>query len=317
MRRVVRWTARGGLVLLAVVACYAAFASWRYRRIPHVERGCDGCTTRVAVNGYDLFYRELGSGDSLPPVILVHGGPGHSSLSFKEGFDFLARDRRVVMYDQRGSGRSQERNRPGDYTVDALVAELEALRRDVVKADRVVLVGHSFGSAIVQRYALAYPAHVDRLVLVAGVRINNGTPSRLLWTLLGPMFWSTALGLPPMGGSEAADEWFNRSEDVARLHDRTQASLLANTGIARFATWRDVSMSVVGPAHEAELRALQVPVAFLYGASDAPYTGKPVGEYLCGLLPRCRMDAFARSGHWPYLEEPQAFQRTMGDVLRW
>lgn len=316
MRGVLRFALRLVAVVVVCGAGFATYASWRYHRVPRAERACEGCQTPVSIGDYILDYHDTRHPDTLPPVILVHGGPGHSALSFKNGFDFLAGERRVVMYDQRGSGRSQSRDRAGDYSVDNLVEELESLRREVVRADRVVLVGHSFGAAIVQRYAIAYPAHVDRMALVGGVRLNNGTPNHLLWRLVGPMLWSTVLGLPP-ATSDAADDWFNRVPDSTRLFEPARTDLLKETGVVRFATWRDVSMSASGPAREEELRALQMPVSFFYGAADSPYTSKPVGDYLCGLVPHCRNVEFARSGHWPFLEEPDAFAKAFRDFLTW
>ena len=162
------------LGILFLAALYSAYAYHAYNRIVPGERSCVVCTTRAIVNGFELYYRELGEDQGRPPVVLVHGGPGHSSLSFKNAFDFLAGDRRVVYYDQRGSGNSQIRDDDAHYSVDQLIEELEALRREVVKADRIVVIGHSFGSALAQRYALKYPARVDRLVLIGGIRINNG-----------------------------------------------------------------------------------------------------------------------------------------------
>ncbi|MBK6794893.1 MAG: alpha/beta fold hydrolase [Anaerolineales bacterium] len=157
------------LAVLVLIALYVAIAYYLYNRVLPQSRPCVDCATPVHINGYDLYYRELGTDKGAPPVILVHGGPGHSSLSFKNGFDFLAEQTRVIFYDQRGSGNSQIKPNPEDYTIEQLVEELEALRRDVVKADMVILVGHSFGSALVQRYALKYPQHVEKMVIAGGI----------------------------------------------------------------------------------------------------------------------------------------------------
>ena len=136
------------MTVLALALSYAAVADFTYSRVPAVAEPCRDCATPARVNGYELYYREVGTDTTRPPVVLVHGGPGHSSLSFKQSFDFLAESRRVVHYDQRGSGNSEAKANPDDYTVEQLVEELEALRRDVIRADRIVVVGHSFGGAL-------------------------------------------------------------------------------------------------------------------------------------------------------------------------
>jgi hypothetical protein len=88
--------------VLFVLAFYAAYANHAYNRVLPQSRPCVDCATPADVNGYDLYYRELGTDKGTPPIILVHGGPGHSSLSFKNGFDFLAEQTRAIFYDQRG-----------------------------------------------------------------------------------------------------------------------------------------------------------------------------------------------------------------------
>ena len=307
------------MALMAVVAlafAYAAVADFAYSRVPAVAEPCRDCATPARVKGYQLYYREVGTDTTRPPVVLVHGGPGHSSLSFKQGFDFLAESRRVIYYDQRGSGNSEAKANPEDYTVEQLVEELEALRRDVLRADRIVVVGHSFGGAIAQRYTLAHPDHVAQLVLVGSIRINNGMTSRTLWTWFGPALWSTALGFPPADPAKADSVFFGAAGDTERLFDKGRAhEILDGTGRVRFTTWRELSLSAVGDDHRRELAALQVPTLFIYGAADSPYTGQPVADELCGVVPRCTKAGFSKSGHWPFLEEPARFRQVLDAFL--
>lgn len=160
-------------------------------------------------------WRGQGASSSCPR----HGGPGHSSLSFKNSFDFLAVQTRVIYYDQRGSGNSQIKHTRDDYTIEHLVEELEVLRRDVIKADKIIIVGHPFGSALVLRYALQYPERVATLVIVGGIRINNGMGNRFVWTWFGPALYSTAMKLPP-ADAKAADAWMTpTAEGSADRHD--------------------------------------------------------------------------------------------------
>lgn len=307
------------LVLLLVTGSvfYAAFAFFAYNRVQPAERACRDCAAPARVNGYELYYREVGADRGLAPVILVHGGPGDSSLSFKNSFDFLGEATRVIYYDQRGSGNSQAKAIPADYTIEQLVDELESLRREVVQAEKIILVGHSFGSALAQRYTLKYPERVEKLVLVSGIRINNGMTRPFLWKWLGPAMYSTALGLPP-AGSHAADAWFTRSsekDNLRRLYDRSKAALLENSSRLSFAPWREISFSLVGSGYQGDLRRLQTATLFIYGAADSPYTGKPVADEICALLPNCSARAFEHSGHWAFLEEPQRFQQVLKDFL--
>jgi proline iminopeptidase len=305
------------LVLVVIFALYAAVAYFIYNRVLPQNRACVDCTTSIHVNGYDLYYRELGADKGLPPVILVHGGPGHSSLSFKNGFNFLIEQTRVIYYDQRGSGNSQIKPIPADYTIEHLVEELEAMRLNVVKADKVIIVGHSFGSAIAQRYAIKYPQHVEKMVITGGIRINNGMSNRFVWKWFGGMLYSIAFGFPP-ADSKDADEWFTQSskkDNPKRLFDKTKTHLLEDTGTISFAPWREISLSLVGYDYKNELSQLQVPSLFIYGKADSPFTGKPVAEELCAILPNCQAVEFSQSGHWAFLEEPEHFHQVFNDFI--
>jgi len=305
------------LAILILLLIYVVYANHAYNRVLPQSRPCVDCATPVHINGYDLYYRELGTDKGLPPVILVHGGPGHSSLSFKNGFDFLAGQTRAIFYDQRGSGNSQIKPNPEDYTIEQLVEELETLRRGVVKADKVILIGHSFGSALVQRYAIKYPQHVEKMVIVGGIRINNGMSNRFIWKWFGGLLYSTALGFPPED-SKSADEWFTKSsekDNPSRLFDKTNTAILEDTGTVSFAPWHEFSLSLVGSDYKKKLSQLQVPTLFIYGAADSPYTGKPVADELCATLPNCKSAEFTQSGHWAFLEEPDKFQQVLINFL--
>ncbi|MFH2040222.1 MAG: alpha/beta hydrolase [Chloroflexota bacterium] len=305
------------LFLVILLGLYAAVAYFIYNRVLPQNRDCVGCTTSIHVNGYDLYYRELGADKGLPPVILLHGGPGHSSLSFKNGFNFLTEQTRVIYYDQRGSGNSQIKPIPANYTIEHLVEELEALRLEVVKADKVIIVGHSFGSALAQRYVIKYPQHVEKMIIAGGIRINNGMSNRFVWKWFGAMLYSIAFGFPPADSKEA-DEWFTQSsekDNYKRLFDKTKTHLLEDTGTLSFAPWREISLSITGYNYKAVLRQLKVPTLCIYGKADSPFTGKPVAEELCATLPNCQTVGFTRSGHWAFLEEPEHFQQVVNNFI--
>ncbi|MEI7848963.1 MAG: alpha/beta hydrolase [Chloroflexota bacterium] len=306
--------------LLVVILLFGLFAATAYRvynRVKPISRACIGCPNPARVNGYDLYYRELGVQQQLAPVVLLHGGPGHSSLSFKNCFDHLSSLTRVIYYDQRGSGNSQIKSNPTDYTIEELVEELEILRRDVILSEKIILIAHSFGSALGQRYALKYPAHVEKLVIISGIRINNGMSSRFIWKWLGPALYAVGLGFPPSDG-KAADNWFTKlsdRDDAKRLYDPQQVHLFENFGTTSFVPWREVSLSLTGSDFKEQLRQLHVSTLFIYGAADVVQTGKPVADELSSILPNFSSVGFEHSGHWPYLEQPDEFRQVLVSFL--
>lgn len=103
------------------------------------------------------------AGDRRLAVVLLHGGPGLP--------DYLAPVAAVLedlgsvhRYDQRGTGGSPW---PGEHTIARHVADLECLLPSWGH-DRVILVGHSFGTVLASYFLLAHPERVAGLVQIAG-----------------------------------------------------------------------------------------------------------------------------------------------------
>jgi proline iminopeptidase len=99
------------------------------------------------------------------PVVFLHGGPGVANMAGDaaffgqltgDGFD-------VYVYDQVGTGRSARLADPHDYTIARGVADLEAIRGRI-GADRLVLIGHSWGGQVAAGSLAAYPTRVARVV---------------------------------------------------------------------------------------------------------------------------------------------------------
>jgi proline iminopeptidase len=320
-----RRAGRAGLGLLAFLAVAAiAFFGISYRIYYSTAaadlpcRNCTGDAQAVRVNGFDLYYRAVGEDDGRPAIVVVHGGPGMSSQTFKRSLDFLADEYRVIYYDQRGSGNSQIKPDPSLYTIDQLVEELESLRSQVIGADRIILVGHSAGGALVQRYALAYREHVDRMILIGSIPANGGmrTSGFLLDALLAGM--NVAAGnVPPASPTEADAEFLELSytTSLPRLYDPGSAALIQDMGYVSFVTNREVTRSTFGGDFDETLRQLTINTLLVYGAADSPGTGEQGMTRLHDLLPNSTLVRFEHSGHWPFLEEPEEFRRVLRGFL--
>jgi proline iminopeptidase len=119
-------------------------------------------SSRLAVDGGEIWYRATGTCTGLP-VILLHGGPGFSSYYLKS-LEGLGDDRIVVRYDQLGSGKSDGATDTTLFTIPHFVAELESLRQHL-GLERMHLYGHSWGTILALEYYRAHPDHVASLVL--------------------------------------------------------------------------------------------------------------------------------------------------------
>ena len=119
---------------------------------------------KLAVDGGQIWYKVSGTGTGTP-VILLHGGPGFSSYYLKP-LEALGNDRKVVRYDQLGSGKSGSLTDTTKMTIPHFVAELDALRAKL-GYDKVHLVGHSWGTILALEYYRAHPQHVASLTLMS------------------------------------------------------------------------------------------------------------------------------------------------------
>jgi proline-specific peptidase len=117
----------------------------------------------VDANGVLLYFKAFGDG---PVLLVLHGGPGASHDYFLPHLLPLARHHRLVFLDERGSGRSQKLQDPSGYTIENMADDVEAARK-ALNLGRVMLLGHSFGGALAQAYALKYPQNLTRLILAS------------------------------------------------------------------------------------------------------------------------------------------------------
>jgi len=117
----------------------------------------------VDANGVLLYTKSFGRG---APLVILHGGPGGSHEYFLPYLLPLARHHRLVFVDERGSGRSQQLEDVSGYTIEAMADDVEGVRR-ALRLGKIDLLGHSYGGALAQAYALRYQANLSHLVLAS------------------------------------------------------------------------------------------------------------------------------------------------------
>ena len=318
-----------GISLLALLVLVAAFGGVAYALYYSPQaanlpcRGCDGAAQAVTIDGFDLYYRAIGRDQGRSPIVLLHGGPGQSSQTLKDGFDFLAdnyrANYRVIFYDQRGSGNSQIKPGAPFYTIEQLVAELETLRHDVIRTEKMILIGHSAGGALAMRYAMLYPEHVEKMVLVCALAPNNGLEvgGPLMHAIYAAL--NVVTGNLPPADPRQADLEFNEllfKTNIGRLYDPRRTDLLQDMGYVSFAVNRDITSSTMGGNFDQQLGQLTFPSLIIYGKADhSPFTDEAVAKHFQAVLPNATLMPMEHSGHWPYLEEHTVFQTVLLSFL--
>ena len=161
---------------------------------PPIEPHASGM---LDLDGHHRMYWEVsGKPDGLP-VVFLHGGPGAgSSPAHRRFFDPAVY--RIVVFDQRGSGRSTPLGSLVDNTTPHLVADLERLREHLGIA-RWIVFGGSWGSTLALAYGEAHPDRC-RAFILRGIFLCR--PSEIEWFLYGlrnifPEAWRRFAGVLP------------------------------------------------------------------------------------------------------------------------
>ena len=116
-------------------------------------------------------YRIFGTGK---PLLIINGGPGMNSNGFETLARKLSKTRQVILYDQRGTGKSIL-PQPDSKTVSIqlMTDDIESLRKHL-KIEKWDVLGHSFGGMLASHYAAVYPTPIQKLVLSASGGIDLG-----------------------------------------------------------------------------------------------------------------------------------------------
>ncbi|WP_045857881.1 prolyl aminopeptidase [Teredinibacter purpureus] len=111
---------------------------------------------------HTLYIEECGVRDGIP-VLFVHGGPGAGCGKNDRRF-FDPEKYRIILFDQRGAGRSTPHAELENNSTQHLIEDIETIRRHL-DIDRWVLFGGSWGSTLSLLYAQAYPENILGLIL--------------------------------------------------------------------------------------------------------------------------------------------------------
>jgi proline iminopeptidase len=257
----------------------------------------------ASLNGTTLHYEIDGHG---APCLVLHGGLGLDHTVYRRTLGPLTDQLRLVFYDHRGNGRSGRP--PGDSITMGQLADDAVALADHLEIEHLTVFGHSYGGFIAQELALRHGARVDRLILVAT------TPGQLAPTegaddAQGPPMPSEALAIlqkPPRTDAEFAEGmegllrfYLHRLSpaDVAPLFDGTIYSVAAMArGFEILSSWSSVD----------RLATITCPTLLVVGRHDV-FTSFPQSYRIARRLPDAEVVVLEDSGHFPWIDEPDAF----------
>lgn len=162
---------------------------------------------------HTMYYEESGNPNGVP-VVFLHGGPGAGASPNHRRF-FDPESYRIIIFDQRGAGRSKPLGELRNNTTPHLIRDIEQLRRQLA-IERWLVFGGSWGSTLAIAYAEAHPERCSGLIL-RGIFLCRR--SEIQWFLydirnIFPEPWRRfAEYLPPSERHDLLDAYYRRLID--------------------------------------------------------------------------------------------------------
>lgn len=288
-------------------------------------------------SGSHLAYMKLAAPAPtiLLPVIFLHGGPGIADMradaSYLRGLAAAGFD--VFLYDQLGAGQSTRLADPNGYTLASAVADLDAVRQ-AIGAERVDLLGYSWGATLAAAYLAAHPNQVAKAVFISPGSMDGGASglgglfarlsawriAALLWHVLQPrplLTWEMVQvnprGAHDFTGDAEMDARFrliNRIAAPALYCHRPSHLTGADPGFYAYAM-------LLRPAarrdFHRELHDLHTSALIIKGQCD--YLSWSSAVDYRDTLPEAKLVYLPQCGHQLFAECPEAFTWVVAEFL--
>lgn len=274
-----------------------------------------------ASDGLSLFVRQYGAGPV--PVVLLTGGPGYSGDYLEELAGWLSARHPVLLPDQRGTGRSVIN--PFDatrLTIDACAGDVEALRQHV-EAEKLALVGHSWGGVLAMAYAARHPDRVQAMVLIGSGGIRSDWQAEYAANMFSRLSEQDLAAALQAQADLARDPHgalirLIRATAPAMILDRQLALELADqySGPATFSP--AVTLAMQGWLNSYDLgkapQQVRAPVLVIQGVHDP--IGQRTARDIAQSFPDGDLRLIEAAAHEPYVEQPRAFRALLEPFLR-
>jgi pimeloyl-ACP methyl ester carboxylesterase len=300
---------------------------------------------RIAVDGAKLYVLTRGDEAGAPVLLWLHGGPGGAERPLFRMFNGDLEHSFVVAYwDQRGTGRSFDPDAdPAKLTVARHLADMDVVvdrLRSENHVGKVILVGHSWGSALGLLYAQAHPGKVAAFVGVGQVT-NEVARERSQYAFireealrrgdrraLGKL---SQIGLPPYSAEreiaiqrlvERYGGYFHKAPSPILLMARgVLGGYVRPWEFGRLFKGNTVSLKAMTDELlkldlPRDVPEVKVPVIFMLGRYDRHVDARLAAAYFARLsAPAKRLMWFERSAHNIPFEEPDAFNAALPKLL--
>lgn len=229
-------------------------------------------------NGAQIWYTAYGSGS---PVILLHGGLGHSGNWGYQVPALVRHGYRAILIDSRGHGKSTRDTQP--YTYELMASDVSVVM-DILNLDKAAFVGWSDGACIALILASQTPTRVAGVFFFACNMDPSGTKEFEFTPIIGRCI---ARHMKDYAELSSTPDKFEEFSEAVGLMQRTQPAYSVN-----------------------DLAQISVPVAIVQSEHDEFIKGEHA-EYLARSIPNAQLVNLQGVSHFAPLQRPQQFNSTM------
>ncbi|MCX2679803.1 alpha/beta hydrolase [Galbibacter sp. EGI 63066] len=260
--------------------------------------------------GVNIHYRIFGSDQ---PLLVINGGPGFSSKGFTKLAKQLAQRYQVILYDQRGTGKSKMTDIDStNMTMDFMVEDMEALRKHL-NLSKWTILGHSFGGIMANYYTSKHPDCVSGIIASS----SGGVDLELL------DYFDISQQLSPTE-SDSLNYWISKinNGDTSTYADKKRREFFASAyvyndkhipEIAERMTqsnptingliWNDLRR--IGYDVSEELSTFEKPVLIMQGKQDILQERTAKKNH--NVFPNSNLVLLDACGHYGWLDQPEQY----------
>jgi len=300
------------LLLAVIILCFGC----KSNSVPEIEEG------RLQINGIEIYYKSIGDGY---PTFILHGGPGLGHDHMLQ-LTNLSDRYKLIFYDQRAAGRSTGYADTASHTIEKLIDDLEQLRLSLV-ADKINIVGASWGAMLAMQYAMEYTDNINALVLLGSMGgSSSGWVEEFSANIKKNRTTADSLTIAQI---ESSDEYKNRVPEVLARYTKTFfRSYFYNQDLAdSIKMWiPDSAQKKVEGRYASvsryfndynihdDLKRIKCPTLIVHG--DADVIPVYVAERLNKSIEKSKLIILPNVGHFLWIEAPDEIYRVIDEFFQ-
>lgn len=272
----------------------------------------------ITVNGCKIYY-EIHGNENGETIFFIHGGPGMGDCrSDIQAFSPLGDEYRLVFFDMRGSGRSETKP---PFTHEQWVSDIDEIRKQL-GADKIIMIGGSYGGFLTLEYALRHQEHLSRIVLRDTAPSQNYDDLSMKKALEShlPGINEEMLNRLFSGQVRSNEEFKEMYKAIQPLYtvewDEEKAKERLQSMYFHYET-HNYAFSVNKKSYDVtgKLHTIKIPVLVTVGRHD--WITPPVAsEDIAKEIENSTLVIFENSGHSPHIEQNEAYLELVRDFLK-